>query len=86
MIPGSPDWNRSARSFGGSDESHRKWMWISRVIPFFKCNFRAQELQDSPILCVLARVSRLRELQRQMLVSLHTHHIWLETGTEHSEF
>ena len=60
-IPGRPDWNRSAKSFDRSDESHRKQMWIARVVLFFKCNFRGPGPQDKPIPCVLALLSRLRE-------------------------
>ena len=60
MIPERPDWNRLARIFDGSDESHRKQMWIARVVLFFKCNFRELGPQDKPIPCLLALVSRLR--------------------------
>lgn len=80
-IPGRPDWNRSASSFDGSNESHREQMWVARVVLFFKCTFRGQGPQDEPIHCTLALVSRLREFTapdaRESPQSPHSPHIWL---------
>ena len=85
VIPRRPDWNRSASSYDGSDKSHRKQMWIARVVLFFKCNFLGQQQEARSISCVSLCHVGSENLQRQTLMSLNTLYIWLATGTEHSE-
>jgi hypothetical protein len=63
-IPGRPEWRGSEDLFDASNDSHRKQMWICRVVLFFRCVFRRQGPPGSSaqsIPCTLALVNRLRE-------------------------